>query len=253
VTDDDGATGSDNATKIVLNRSPIVDFTQSMTTVETGETTIFDAVASYDLDGTIESYFWDFGDGKSATDAKVSHAYDDDGIYTVALTVTDDDRVTNSKSITKTVLNRPPIASFIQNATTVNVGEAIHFNASDSFDPDGDIIMYVWDFDDLTDETGVSVDHEYTEGGNYTVTLIIMDDDGAIASFDGEITVNAPPEIPWALFAIVGLSIVAAAATLIYLWYKRRKRKKVATKPPTKPAVTLYLPAKILAEPDKSS
>ncbi|MCK5562541.1 hypothetical protein KAI30_00080, partial [Candidatus Bathyarchaeota archaeon] len=75
------------------------------------------------------------------------------------------------------------------------------------------------------------------------------------ASFDGEITVNAPPEIPWALFAVVGLSIAAAAATLIYLWYRRRKRKKTATvtKPPTKPAVTLYLPAKILAEPDKSS
>jgi len=179
----------------------------------------------------------------------VSHAYDDDGNYTVALTVTDDDRVINSKSITKIVLNRPPIASFIQNATTVNVGEVIHFDASDSFDPDGDIVIYFWDFDDFTDETGVSVDHEYTEGGNYTVTLFIMDDDGRTALFDGEITVNAPLEIPWVLFAIVGLSIAAAAATLIYLWYKRRKRKKAATatKPPTQPAVTLYLPANILA------
>jgi PKD repeat protein len=95
----------------------------------------------------------------------------------------------------------------------------------------------------------VSVDHEYTEGGNYTVTLFIMDDNGRTASFDGEITVNVPLEIPWVLFAIVGLSIAAAAATLIYLWYRRRKRKKAttATKPPTQPAVTLYLPASMLA------
>jgi hypothetical protein len=61
--------------------------------------------------------------------------------------------------------------------------------------------------------------------------------------------VNALPEIPWALFAVLGLSIIAAAATLIYLWYRRRKRKKTAAAatPPIKPAVTLYLPAKILA------
>jgi len=170
VTDNDGATGSANATKKVLNRSPVADFTQSVTTVKTGETTIFDAVASYDLDGNITSYFWDFGDGISATDVKVSHAYDDDGNYTVALTVTDDDRVINSKSITKTVLNRPPIASFIQNVTIVNVGEAIHFDASGSSDLDGDIVEYFWDFDDLTDETGVTVDHAYTEGGNYKWT-----------------------------------------------------------------------------------
>jgi nitrate reductase gamma subunit len=66
---------------------------------------------------------------------------------------------------------------------------------------------------------------------------------------------NSLPEIPWALFAVLGLSIIAAAATLIYLWYRRRKRKKTAkaTTPPTKPAVTLYLPAKILAEHEKSS
>jgi PKD repeat protein len=255
VTDDDGLTGSDTATKIIENRPPVALFTQSLTTVETGKTTTFYAGDSYDLDGTIVSYQWNFDDGTvvTETDLSITHVYDDDGSYTVTLTVTDDDGATNSISITKTVLNRPPIALFTQNATTVNVGEAIHFDASDSFDPDGDIVMYFWDFDDLTDETGVSVDHEYTEGGNYTVTLFIMDDYGRTASFDGEITVNAPPEIPWALFAVVGLSVAAAAATLIYLWYRRRKRKKATTKPPTKPAVTLYLPAKILAEPDKSS
>jgi len=257
VTDDDGLTDLDTATKIIENRPPVALFTQSLTTVETGETTTFYAGDSYDLDGTIVSYQWDFDDGTivTETDLSITHVYEDDGSYTVTLTVTDDDGATNSTSITKTVLNRPPIASFTQNATTVDTEEAIHFDASNSFDLDGDIVEYFWDFGDETNETGVTVDHTYAEGGNYTVILTVTDDDGATSSDSREITVNAPPEILWALFAVVGLGIAAAAATVIYLWYRRRRRKKTATatKPPTKPAVTLYLPAKILAEPDKSS
>jgi len=258
VTDDDDLTGLDTATKIIENRPPVALFTQSLTTVETGKTTTFYAGDSYDPDGEIISYEWNFGDGTivTETDLSITHVYDDDGSYTVTLTVTDDDRATNSTSITKTVSNRPPTALFTQNATTVDVGEAIHFDASGSSDLDGDIVEYFWDFDDLTDETGVTVDHAYTEGGNYTVTLTVMDDDGATSTFSVEITVKALA-VSWVLYAAVALGIAAAAATVIYLWYRRRKRKKAATatvtKPPTKPAVTLYLPAKILTEPDKSS
>ncbi len=59
--------------------------------------------------------------------------------------------------------------------------------------------------------------------------------------------------VPWALYAAVGLSIAALVATAIYLWYRRRKKKAAASaaaspsKPETKPTVTLYIPAKILA------
>ncbi|MBN2240412.1 MAG: DUF4349 domain-containing protein [Dehalococcoidales bacterium] len=36
------------------------------------------------------SYLWDFGDGETSTDENPEHSYDDDGYYTVTLTVTDD-------------------------------------------------------------------------------------------------------------------------------------------------------------------
>jgi PKD repeat protein len=258
ITDDEGSTASATATKIIGNRLPVALFAQSVLTVKTGRPTTFNASDSYDLDGTIVSYEWGFGDGivVTETDPITSHVYDDDGVYTVTLTVTDDDGATNSTSITKTILNRLPTASFTQNATTINVGEAIRFDASHSFDPDGDIVEYFWDFGDGTNDTGMTVDHVYTEGGNYTVTLTVTDDDGSTATESSEIVVKALA-VPWALYAAVALGIIAAAATVIYLWYRRRKRKKAATtastKPSTKPTVTLYLPANILAEPDKSS
>ena len=255
VTDNDDLTDSDTATKIVENRPPVAFFTQSVADIKTNKSTRFDASSSYDPDGTIESYFWDFGDGTNATGVEVTHAYDGDGSYMVTLTVTDDDGATDSKTITKTVLNRQPVALFAANATEVNGGKVIQFNASESYDPDGHIVKYFWDFGDGTNETGMIVDHAYDEAGNYTVTLTVTDDDGATDSDTRKITVSTLPEIPWALFEVLGLSIIAAAATLIYFWYRRRKRKKTAkaTTPPTKPAVTLYLPAKILAEHEKSS
>ncbi len=49
----------------------------------------FDASASYDPDGTIDSYTWDFGDGSTATGVRADHKYSSSGTFTVELTVGD--------------------------------------------------------------------------------------------------------------------------------------------------------------------
>jgi len=50
----------------------------------------FDGSGSSDVDGTVTSYTWDFGDGTSASGATPTHTYAKDGTYAVRLTVTDD-------------------------------------------------------------------------------------------------------------------------------------------------------------------
>jgi len=63
------------------------------------ETIEFDASASYDSDGKIVYYSWDFGDGETATGEKVKHSYRFENdfsieyplIYTISLLVTDND------------------------------------------------------------------------------------------------------------------------------------------------------------------
>ncbi len=59
---------------------------------EAGQTVTFDGSNSYDpdLDGSIVSYEWNFGDGSSGTGAAPMHSYTGAGTYNVILTVTDD-------------------------------------------------------------------------------------------------------------------------------------------------------------------
>lgn len=55
----------------------------------------FSAVNSYDTDGYILTYEWDFGDGNKGNGKEVKHSYSKNGNYTVTLTVTDDNGKTD--------------------------------------------------------------------------------------------------------------------------------------------------------------
>jgi len=58
----------------------------------------FNGSGSTDLDGTITSYAWNFGDGTTGTGVTVSHAYNVAGTFTVTLTVTDNGNATGTAS-----------------------------------------------------------------------------------------------------------------------------------------------------------
>jgi len=167
---------------VYTNMPPVAEFTSSAETVYTREIIAFNASGSHDSDGIIVDYHWNFGDGTNATGPIVEHAYIDNGSYLVSLTVTDDDGATNSTSSTKTILNRSPIAIFTVSSETTYPSQSIVFNATQSYDPDGIITAYLWDFGDNVNASGSVVEHAYDAEGNYTVTLTVVDDDGAMDS-----------------------------------------------------------------------
>jgi PKD repeat protein len=78
-----------------------------MTTPPVGaetDTITFDASASTD-DGWIVSYDWDFGDRTSGTGKIVQHIYSTMGVYTITLTVTDNEGGTDSAQYTLDILS----------------------------------------------------------------------------------------------------------------------------------------------------
>lgn len=77
----------------IANILPVASFTVSDPHVNSGEVVSFDASGSYDPDGTIASYLWDFDDGQTASTAIFPHAFTahtDPETFRVTLTVTDD-------------------------------------------------------------------------------------------------------------------------------------------------------------------
>ena len=96
----------------------------------------------------------------------------------------------------------PPVASFTAIPAVgelVNSSSTIVFDASSSYDPDGIITDYQWDFDSNgeADANSVEASHTFTSPGNYEVTLTVTDDQGKTGTVSKTIIVygNTPPAL----------------------------------------------------------
>jgi len=142
---------------------------------------------SDDLDGEVTVWAWDFGDGETSTEQNPAHSYSHSGTYSVTLMVTDDDEYTSEAVIQEiTLRNTEPIVLFDAVPDRPRVAVEAVFDASKSYDADGKIVSYAWDFDgdglfDLTTASSEAM-HTFLEAGEVTVTLVVTDDEGGIAS-----------------------------------------------------------------------
>jgi PKD repeat protein len=87
--------------------------------------------------------------------------------------------------------NNAPTASFTHDDCVV--GQSCPFDGSSSYDSDGSIVAYDWDFDNdgLTDGTEVMLDYEFPISGTYPVTLTVTDNDGATDSDTQMVSVSS--------------------------------------------------------------
>ena len=157
----------------------------------------FSSEGSHDPDGSITQYEWDFGDAtEHSFEADPTHVYTLQGNYTVTLTVTDDDNVTNTDTTWCDIAPRPPIPN--ANGPYAGItGETISFSSAGSYDIDGDIVEYQWN---LGDGSGVFMEenpsHVFTEVGNFTVTLTAEDNEGLTGTATTYCFIELPPNVP---------------------------------------------------------
>jgi PKD repeat protein len=186
--------------------APVISsITMNRTNMNEDETITFNAVAS-DPDGSITSYNWDFdGDGiydwTSATSpGLVTHAYTEAGVFNGRLTVWDDSGVLGAFDSTEyfTVNNVPPMARAGEDKT-VWEDDFITFDGSDSFDTPSDNanLIFNWTFGDGEYSgwnTTSTAQYNYTNRGDYTVTLKVRDDDNVTVTDSIQVEVkNKPP------------------------------------------------------------
>jgi len=282
------------------NKPPVSNPGGPYTGIE-GQAIVFSGSNSYDTDGSVVSYQWDFGDGTSSNQPDPSHSYSAAGNYTISLTVTDNKGsittttttadiqtssgkgvLENGVSVTSAgsagsedkytlqvpsgasdlVINtnggtgdgdlyvrfgsaptastydcRPYLSGNNETCTIANiqagtyyvmvqgyssysttltanytsggipvpndppvsdaggpysgaVNAEISFMGSNSYDNDGQITTYNWNFGDGSSSSQANPNHVYTTAGNYTATLTVTDNKGAIATASSSVTVE---------------------------------------------------------------
>jgi PKD repeat protein len=174
----------------------------------------FDGSGSYDPDGYIVNYSWNFGDNSSTYGNWVSHMYSWAGDFMVTLTVTDDQGLTSSYSrwITITQGNMPPVAVGTITPQNPAVGELVTFDGSMSYDPDGYVTSWYWYFGDGYYSSGSVAHHSYSIPGTYTVELSIYDNYGSWSHTYLYVTVHQPTT------PVPPVAVIAYAPSQPFVW-----------------------------------
>jgi PKD repeat protein len=190
----------------------------------------FDAGESKAEGGSIALYEWDFdyqdGDFEAmAAGSAVTHAFPEPGQAVVALRITgaykDGSSTQGLTTRAITILaNAAPAALFVA-PTQGEVGIPVTFDASTSFDADGQIVAREWDFSYnnvafLAEASGVVATHAFAGAGSFIVGLRVTDQNGAqaIATRALLIVANQPPlaDLAGPTTATAGEAIVLSAA-----------------------------------------
>ncbi len=187
VTDDAGNAISQTSTVTVANADPLIVLGDAPSGFE-GDALDFSASAS-DVAADTVTLLWDFGDGDLALGEAPSHAYDDDGTYTVTVTATDEDGGSSTAEFDVVIDNADP-TGLLTTDTTGDEGDSLYFGVITS-DPGDDTVTATWSFGDGSDDvTGHIVSHVFADDGAFTVTLTLTDEDGGEATYEVDVTVD---------------------------------------------------------------
>lgn len=198
VRDNLGAAAVDATAVTVLEGIPPVAHSGGPYNGTVNNDVTFSSALSVDVDGTINSYTWNFGDHTAtATGQTVAHAYAAPGSYTVKLTVTDNhgysDSHTSTVTITGLAENVLPVAK-ANGPYRGSVNIPTTFSSAGSNDPDGVIASYAWNFGDNSTAAGAVATHAYAAEGVYQLVLTVVDDRGGAHSDITFVTVGASPQ-----------------------------------------------------------
>jgi PKD repeat protein len=216
------------------NLPPVARISVAVTQVLVNKAITMDGTGSSDPDGDLLQYDWDFDATNGVDDwvrgPAVVISWENDGIYTVTLRVTDGvESDTATKQITVTAPqppNKPPSAEAGLDIV-LSKGKGWTFSGSGS-DPDGSIAAYEWDMDgdgtyDTYNEADGTLSLKFDESGYVTLWLRVTDDDGATAVDSVVVTVK---EIENGKGSTPGLPSIAVIATLLGAAFIARRGKK---------------------------
>ncbi len=174
--DGEGLTNSavEKQGRITVNHEPIIVMESDIRS--NSKKVRLDASASYDPQNNPLSYTWELPDGTVRNDAAITWTAQNAGTHWVSLIVDDGLGLDNSRVSmpVRISVNQPPVA-VVDSLIMACTGQSIIFSSALSYDPDEDLFLTHWDFDDGSSSRQSNPHHAYSEPGVYQVRLTLDD------------------------------------------------------------------------------
>ena len=131
-----------------------------------------------------DTFYWDLGDGTTSTILNPTHTYETPGTYTVSLTVIDSNTCNVSSTYEQTITveeqSKADFSILLEGCENELTLENLSENG----------FTYRWDFGNGESSSAKTPDYEYSEGGEYTITLHVNEGTLCESEYSEQINVN---------------------------------------------------------------
>ena len=144
------------------------------------------------------SYSWTFGDGGNASGNPVVHRYQDNGTFTVSLTVRDSSSQMAQATARVTMVNvAPSVNAGGPYSGTVDAPIELTATVTDASKADTTAGFSIsWDLGDGASGTGAQISHAYATAGTYTAHVTATDKDGGKGTGSATVTIGSTGAAP---------------------------------------------------------
>ncbi|MFW9773985.1 MAG: PKD domain-containing protein, partial [Candidatus Thorarchaeota archaeon] len=144
------------------------------------------------------TFLYDFSDFTvNSNDFYYEYCWENEGVYNLTISAIDSQGIISRKVKSVRILNKPPEAHLsILTEEPYYSSSEIEFSAESSNDTLSDInsLKHIWYWGDNSTSWGKFTSHTFTKQGVYNITLIVIDDNGAIDSYSQRININQTVE-----------------------------------------------------------
>ena len=214
--------------EVLDNIPPLADAGEDLE-IDEGESVQLDASGSSDNVGITE-FRWTLNGSILGQTSSVDHTFEIYGVYTVTLLVADEAGNQDTDTMSIVVRDSTPPVAEAGIDMTLEVGQIVMFDASNSTD-NNEIVSYLWDFGDGITSTEKMASHTYVEGGIYVVTLLVEDVEGNTDTDEIVVQVTAKEETTpgsaWAiLLAVILIAFGVLASVFLLFWIRKHRQRE---------------------------
>lgn len=197
VTDKEGLSDDDTVQVIVnaaANRSPVANAGNDTTGYAPNAVIYLIGTASYDPDGTLQSFFWTRISGRggmtilNSTSDRASVSGLQEGLHIFQLTIKDNKGATASDQVSVSIVKAPnkrPVANAGTDTTISLPSTSGMLNGTQSYDPDGALVKFTWKqltgpaTSRIEQDTSVITAIKYLQPGEYIYELTVTDNNAS--------------------------------------------------------------------------